>query len=110
MSRKHEKNKSTSLHQLIDAVIHNDPHRVNQLLSEGTNPNGSPDVAGVTPLHFAAQNNALLVLPLLIEAGADLFAETKDHYTPLDVAIMHNHEKIVQALLAYEQEVDAIIQ
>lgn len=100
--------KSKSLNQLIEAVIENNPRKVNTILSTGINPNLAEDKAGITPLHYAAQNDALLVIPLLIEAGANIHAETKpEGHTPLDIALLHGHGKVAQTLLAYANQADA---
>ncbi len=99
--------KNITLEVLIDAVIVNDVQVVNKILNKGFNPNQSLDEACVTPLHFAAQNGALEVIPLLVEAGADICACTQpEGQTPLDVALLHNHDPIVQILLAYLSEMD----
>lgn len=103
------KERKSSLSQLIDAVIANNPKQVNKILGKGVNPNHSADPAAITPLHYAAQNNSLLVIPLLIEAGADLDAETEpDGYTALDIALLHGHNKVAQTLLAYSQQDDSV--
>lgn len=92
---------------LIQAVIENNVKRVSELLNEGANPNFSMDTENVTPLHHAAQNNALEVIPLLVEAGAILQAQTEpDGYTPIEVALLHGHNRLAQALLAYINETD----
>lgn len=99
--------KKLTLEILIDAVIENDVEAVNAILNRGFNPNQSLDTARVTPLHFAAQNGALEVIPLLVEAGADICACTQpEGQTPLDVALLHRHEAVVQILLAYLSELD----
>lgn len=99
--------KNEVLELLIDATIANDVEVVNKILNDGCSPNQFLDPARVTPLHFAAQNGALEVIPLLVEAGADICACTQpDGQTPLDVALMHNHEPVVQILLAYLSEID----
>lgn len=93
--------------KLINAVIANDPDTVNKLLNAGIDPNDSLDESSVTPLHYAAQNNALLVVPLLVEAGANLYAKTDpDGLTPLEIAIMHGNHKVTQILLAYSANND----
>lgn len=94
---------------LIDAVIDNDVMRVHQLLTPDgdIDPNGTLDEAGITPLHYAAQNNALEVIPLLIEAGADPDVKTHpEGDTPLTIAILHNHQRVIELLLSYNQKVD----
>ena len=93
---------------LIKAVIENNVEHVNEFLNQGIDPNNTLDAAHVTPLHFAAQNNSLEIIPLLIEAGADLHAQTEpDGQTPLDIALLHQHEKVVQILIAYSNNTDA---
>lgn len=95
------------LAMLIDAIIDNDVALVNELLNEGVDPNSSLDAARVTPLHFAAQSDSLEVIPLLIEAGADLYAVTQpDGQSPLEVAVLHNHQRVVHVLIAYMNETD----
>ena len=93
--------------ELIQAVMDNDVDRVNDLLAEGADPNGVLDVAMITPLHFAAQNNSLFVIPLLIEAGADINARTSpEGATPIDIALLHGHDKVTQTLMAYQRHSD----
>ena len=87
---------------LIDAVITNNVQITQKLLNEGADPNQLLDESGVTPLHFAAQNNSLNVVPLLVKAGAKVDAETTpDGQTPLDIAQLHGHSMMVKILLAY---------
>lgn len=89
-------------HALIEAVIDNDVEAVNKLLNRGIDPNLSLDDANITPLHFAAQGNCLEVIPVLVNAGANVHAETEpDGQTPLDIALLHKHDRIVQLLIAY---------
>lgn len=84
---------------LIDAVVKNDSKQVKILLEEGTDPNFCEDVAGITPLHFAAQKNVSMdIVEMLVDAGADLSKETEEGLTPLDVAKFHNNEKIAKFL------------
>ncbi|MCH9644654.1 MAG: ankyrin repeat domain-containing protein [Gammaproteobacteria bacterium] len=90
---------------LIEAVIHNDSYLVNDLLHQGVDPNYSLDSAGVTPLHYAAQNNSLEVIPLLVQAGARVDAQTQpDGLTPMDIAAVHDHFRVIQVLVAYLEQ------
>ena len=90
---------------LIEAVIHNDSLLVNDLLHQGVDPNYSLDSAGVTPLHYAAQNNSLEVIPLLMQAGAKVDAQTQpDGLTPFDIAVVHDHYRVIQVLIAYREQ------
>ena len=88
--------------ELINAVMNHDSSRVNDLLNSGVNPNACIDDNKITALHFAAQINALTIVPLLIQAGADLEAATKpDGQTPLEVACLHQHNKMIELLTTY---------
>ena len=83
---------------LIVAVKQNSKQLVKSLLERGCDPNYCEDSALVTPLHFAAQANALDVVTLLVTAGANLQSKTQDGYTPLDIAKMHGHNEMVKLL------------
>lgn len=84
---------------LIDAVIENDIKAVQKLLAEGADPNLILDIARITPLHFAAQNNAVAAAELLINAGADLRAKIDpEGLTPLDIAKLHENKEMIQLL------------
>lgn len=96
---------------LYSAIIINDVNGVNDLLSQGADPNHIEDNACITPLHHAAQNGSLEVIPLLVEAGADIYAQTEpEGHTPLDVALAHGHERVVKILMAYQAGNDEIEQ
>jgi uncharacterized protein len=83
----------------IDAVISNDVEVVRNYLKQGTDPNMCLDGDNVTPLHFAAQHNALEVAKLLILAGAELHAKTTyGNETPLEVAKLHGHWQVVELI------------
>ncbi len=87
------------IQELIDAVIADDVNAVKTLLETGINPNMVLDADHITPLHFAAQNNSCQVIPLLLAAGANIYAKTaEDGVTPLEVAKLHKHPKIVALL------------
>ena len=91
-------------YDLISAIINNDPQCVKNLLDQGAQPNRSLDEANVTPLHYAAQHNALNCIPLLIECGANVHTITEpDGQTPLDIALLHQHRNIVQLLMYYAE-------
>jgi cytochrome c len=83
---------------LIAAIKKNSKKLVKTLLEQGCDPNYYEDSAQVTPLHFAAQVNALEVISLLVTAGANLESKTQDGYTPLDIAKMHGNSEVVQLL------------
>lgn len=88
-----------SVERLVEAVIKDDHSTVQILLKEGVDPNGYIDRDQLTPLFFAAQNNAVKSAFLLMAAGAD-----PNHYcisaemTPLDVATLNNHSQMIRLL------------
>lgn len=90
--------------KLIDAVIENDVAAVKALLEQGADPNVKLDAAGLTPLHFSAQNNAVDIAKLLWVAGANPNSPTDEGETPLDIAIQHRHQDMVQLLKLYQQQ------
>jgi ankyrin repeat protein len=54
---------------------------------------------GLTPLLFAARENCLACLPVLIEAGADLNATTPDAISPVVIALINGHFDVAGALI-----------
>ena len=99
------------MNALVDAIMNKDVDQANAALEQGVNPNDTLDEANVTPLHFAAQNGAMQIIPLLIHAGADVMAETEpDGYTAAEIAFIHGHEKCAQLLIAYAGHDENILQ
>ncbi len=86
------------LKELIEAVEIDDATATEELLQAGADPNGSEDWAGLTPLHFAAQANALQSAQLLLKAGANPAFRTADGMTPFDVAHIHAHPYMISLL------------
>ena len=54
---------------------------------------------GLTPLLFAARENCLDCLPVLIEAGADINATTPDGISAVVIALINGHYDVAGALL-----------
>jgi ankyrin repeat protein len=54
---------------------------------------------GLTPLLFAARENCLACLPVLIEAGADVNATTPDGISPIVIALINGHFDVAGALV-----------
>ena len=82
----------------LRAVIEDNAEQVKYLIEQGCDPKIGEDEAQITPLHFAAQNNALETAQMLIAAGADPKQQTEEGATPLDVAKLHNHQEMVKLL------------
>src|SRR5438309_662637 len=73
---------------LTNAVIDRDGNLVEQLLSNGANPN-SVDHAGWSPLHFAAQNNDAGMVGTLLRHGASLSIRDANGNTALSRAVFN---------------------
>lgn len=90
---------ASALTELIDAITVRNKNKVTSLLQQGVSPCGALDSANVTPLHFAAQSNAIEIIKLLILAGADVEAMTQpDGETAYDVARLHGHQEAMVLL------------
>lgn len=85
--------------QLIKAVSSGDIATTVALL-QNIDPNFTEDRDGITPLHFAAAHGSEEVAKALITAGADVRAVNADSQTPLDIAKLHKHEKLIELLIA----------
>ena len=66
----------------------------------------APDVYGETPLHWAARYGTPGMVQALIEAGADVDAQSCG-WTPLHSAVLHGTPEVVKALLRAGANVDA---
>ena len=90
---------------LINAIVQRDSTTVRNLLVAGADPNAVEDDAFVTPLHFAAQYNALDIAMLLLAAGAKVHAGTyPDQQTPQDIARLFQHQDMVLLLTACQHD------
>jgi ankyrin repeat protein len=87
------------MEHIIDAIILDDVTTVMEMLHQGFNPNSCEDEAMVSPLHIAAQHNALGCAKALLRAGADVDAETTDGITPFEVAKLNLFEEMMELLL-----------
>lgn len=85
------------------AVVYGRSALVDQMMS-APNPDlrqhlGSGDNLGQTPLHHACRNSTLAVTKLLLAAGADPAARDNSDMSPLDVAVVHESDSMVDLLV-----------
>jgi uncharacterized protein len=91
---------SAGASELIDAVRANDRAAVRRLLAARANVN-EPGGDGSTALHWAAHNDDAEIAKLLVAAGADVRALTRNGaLTPLMIAATNGGAEVVQVLLA----------
>jgi ankyrin repeat protein len=86
---------------IADAVEKSDRARVRALLQsrDGGNVN-TPQVDGMTALHWAAYQDDLETAKALMKAGANAKAETRYGVTPLSMACQNGNGELVELLLA----------
>ena len=70
------------------------------LLEAGADVNGANSINGMTPLHFAAQNNNLEVARFLMRHAANPNLRNKDGTTPLMYAALRSANQDMMELLA----------
>ncbi|VDO69886.1 unnamed protein product [Schistosoma curassoni] len=81
------------------ASTRGDIDRVRKLLDKHINVN-IPDSYGYTALHYAARNNHIDICNVLLEAGADIFAKTRnDGATPAHRAAYAGNLNILKLLV-----------
>jgi ankyrin repeat protein len=84
---------------LAAAAVADADNEVRRLLAAG-HPPDDPDTYGITPLMWAARDNALQAMTVLLDAGADVNArDTNNHWTPLLHAIHRQRPPAVGLLL-----------
>ena len=71
------------------------------LLDHGADPKTQNRDNGLQPLHMAARHGALDVCQLLLSAGADVNAASKDGRTPLHEAAEHAQPHVIEQLIAH---------
>lgn len=102
---------------LMWAAAQGHPEMLRELLAHGANVNARSNQeewerqvtseprdkwlppGGLTPLLFAARENCLMCLPVLIEAGADLNATTPDGISAVVIALINGHFDVAGALV-----------
>lgn len=85
---------------LLIAAAEGQRPRLNYLLTRGVNLDWS-DNQGFTGLHHASLSGFEDVVQILLEAGADVNAQSLDFGTPLCLAALRGRENVVKLLLDY---------
>lgn len=84
---------------VADAAQAGDVEQLRSLLKQGADVN-APQADGLTALHWAALNDDLATLEVLLYAGATIRPLTRvGGYTPLHLAARSGHPAVVEALL-----------
>ncbi len=81
------------------------PEIVVALLQKGMDVNVRGEHDSLTPLHFAAQNSHVGVVRLLLDAGAEIDAPSKDGETPLMLCIPRSRRQTLDAQANQRREV-----
>src|SRR5688572_7256848 len=98
---------SVSAGELADAARANDTAALRRLLAAKVDVN-EPGGDGTTALHWAAYNGAAETARLLIDAGADVGALTRNGaLTPLMLAATNGSAPVVELLLAARADPNA---
>jgi cytochrome c len=84
---------------LMPAVAQRRMDLINLLLKAGANPNLQR--GGETALHVAARSGCLDCVKALVEAGADVNAETKRGQTPIHLAKLKKQHEVADYLMSH---------
>jgi len=61
-----------------------------------------------TPLHLACKRGSLAAVMLLLQSGANIYAQDHRQWTPLHYAAYNGHPKVCNALLKWEADNDVL--
>ena len=89
-----------SQQDLLEAVTTGDQDRVVELIRTRPDSIREADQLGKTGLHYAAETNQVAIARLLVDAGADLEAQTSWGATPFDWAATMGNGAVAELLLA----------
>ncbi|NXF94284.1 PP16A phosphatase, partial [Eubucco bourcierii] len=84
--------------QLLEAAARHDAEEVRHFLASGVNPDLCNE-DGLTALHQCCIDDAGAVVPVLLDAGADVNARDSELWTPLHAAATCGHLRLVQLLI-----------
>jgi ankyrin repeat protein len=89
---------------ILEAAEQGDAAAVRQMLAADPDLVRSADEELRTPLHFAAESGSVEMVEVLLEAGADVNAQTRGGETPLHRALWGDDHELIEALLAADPD------
>jgi len=98
--------KRTGRGPLVDAILSNDPSRLEVDLSTGEDPN-ERDADGRSPLHHAVLAKRPAMVQMLLDAKADVNSQDRDGWSPLHFAARDHDLEIAGLLIRAGSIVDA---
>ncbi|KAJ9438249.1 Ankyrin repeat and KH domain-containing protein mask [Diplonema papillatum] len=90
------------------AAFEGNTHLLRLLIEVGVSIESTRGASLKTALHFAAEHALFQVVELLVEAGAEVDADSQNGWTPLCLAALHGDEKIAQYLIDAGANVNAV--
>jgi quinoprotein dehydrogenase-associated probable ABC transporter substrate-binding protein len=94
--------------ELNNAVMGDDPVRVNYLLEKKHAAVGGLDLQGETPLHHALIQRSPAMVELLLKHGADVNQRDRDGWTPLMTAAYCDDAASIKVLASHGGDVNAV--
>ncbi len=97
---------SDNEYELLEAAEKGETNKVLDLLNKNVNPN-IHDWYGMSPLHYAAQNNHLSTVKVLILNKTRVDIQDYDDRTSLHLAVHFNHLEIAEFLVQHKADINA---
>ena len=92
--------------ELSDAVVGNDPVRVNYLLAQGANPNEVAELE-YNALQWAVREENIAVARILLDHGAHVNQRDSNDWSPLMLAVWRDNADMVKLLVEHHAELNA---